>query len=374
MNNGWNWALDGTKISLYKDRVKAWNRGDRIAPVTIDIALTQACNYKCVYCYGTLQENKGGARITGVHLSSFINDCSDIGVKGIAFVGDGESTLNHHLPEAIGYARAKGIAVALGTNGFLLASIMHDILPCLSYLRVNISAGNPIRYSEIMGTPEANFDIVCNNIATAVAFKKSKNLKCTIGLQMVLMPQFIDQIMPLTRLALKLGVDYLQIKHCSDNELGTLGVDYDSYKGRHLQEVLRRSEACSNETTRIKVKWSKIKDRDKRSYRQCYGPPFMCQISGTGLVAPCGMLFNDRYSHYHLGNITKRSFKAIWESDHYWRIMRELASNKFDARSMCGTLCLQHSLNKWLDKYKKYPMIRPLLMTRPKHIIHKEFV
>ena len=32
------------------DRVRAWERGERIAPVTVDLALTRACNYACTYC------------------------------------------------------------------------------------------------------------------------------------------------------------------------------------------------------------------------------------------------------------------------------------------------------------------------------------
>ena len=49
--------LDGTKIAWHQERVEAWERGERIAPVTIDMALTRACNYGCHFCYAMLQEN-----------------------------------------------------------------------------------------------------------------------------------------------------------------------------------------------------------------------------------------------------------------------------------------------------------------------------
>ena len=39
------------------DRVAKWERGERIAPVTIDMALTRACNYGHHFCYAMLQEN-----------------------------------------------------------------------------------------------------------------------------------------------------------------------------------------------------------------------------------------------------------------------------------------------------------------------------
>ena len=49
--------LDGTKIQWYTDRVKKWEKGEKIAPVTIDIALTRSCNYACHFCYAMTQEN-----------------------------------------------------------------------------------------------------------------------------------------------------------------------------------------------------------------------------------------------------------------------------------------------------------------------------
>ena len=72
-----------------------------------------------------------------------------------------------------------------------------------------------------------------------------------------------------------------------------------------------------------------------------------------GLVAPCGMLFNERYKKFHIGNIAEQSFKEIWSSDQYWDVMNYLASPKFDAQKMCGALCLQHKVNEYLDEYKK---------------------
>jgi MoaA/NifB/PqqE/SkfB family radical SAM enzyme len=79
----------------------------------------------------------------------------------------------------------------------------------------------------------------------------------------------------------------------------------------------------------------------------------MIQLSGSGLVAPCGMLFNEKYKKFHIGNITQERFKDIVFSDRYWEVMNYLAGPDFNAQKMCGSLCLQHKVNEYLDGVMK---------------------
>jgi len=342
--------LDGHKLNWHKDRVQSWLRGERIAPITIDCALTRRCSYKCVYCYGQLQSNDE-KKMTKDVIFRFLDDAAEIGVKAISFVSDGESTCSPHLYEAILRGKSNGLDMALGTNGFLLKDErLEDVLPALTYLRFNISAGEPKRYAHIMGCKEENFTKVINTIKKAVQIKRDKKLPVTLGLQMVLLPDFADQIMPLAQLGKELGVDYTVIKHCSDDEEGKLGVDYSKYFD--LVELLKAAESLSSDSYLVKAKWSKILSGGKRCYKQCYGVPFIIQFSGSGLVAPCGMLFNSKYKKYHIGNICEKSFKEIWKSERYWEVINLLTSDKFNAQEMCGSLCLQHKVNEFLHSLK----------------------
>ncbi|MEE9384520.1 MAG: radical SAM protein [Nannocystaceae bacterium] len=343
--------LDGTKIAWYPDRVRAWQRGERIAPITIDMALTRACNYACEFCYAMLQENDRKV-ISGEVMSSFLEDCAQIGVKGISLVSDGESTISPVFADVVKYGSELGLSMAVGTNGLALTrSRLEELLPHLTYIRINISAGERARYAEIMGVREEWFDRVCRNIADMVEIKRRRGLDVTIGLQMVVMPSYGDQILPLARLGKRLRPDYLVLKHCSDSEDGELGVDYEDYN--KLYDDFRAAEALSDPGYKVVVKWSKIEAKGQRSYQRCYGPPFMIQLSGSGLVAPCGMLFNQRYAKFHIGNICEQSFKDIWSSDRYWEVMNYLSSPEFNAQKMCGSLCLQHKVNETLDAARK---------------------
>ena len=165
------------------------------------------------------------------------------------------------------------------------------------------------------------------------------------------MPDFKDEILPFAKLAVDLGVDYGVIKHCSDDEMGTLGVDYSKYE--KLYGLLEQAENLTNDQTKIIIKWDKIKNKGKPSYKRFYGPQFLLQISGSGLVAPSGMFFNARYSKFHIGNYVDEKFKDIFKSERYWKIMDYLASPYFDAQTMMGTLPIQHYVNEALDNHIK---------------------
>ncbi len=362
-----NIILDGHKLTWHGDRVEAWMRGERIAPITIDCALTRRCTYRCTYCYGMLQANDE-KKMTRDVIFRFLDDAAELGVKAISFVSDGESTCSPYLYDAILRGKSNGLDMALGTNGYLLdEGRLEEILPALTYLRFNISSAEPERYSVIMGCKRDCYFKVIRTIKECVKVKKKNSLNVTIGLQMVLLPEFNDQIIPLAMLGNELGVDYFVIKHCSDDEERRLGVDYTKYNG--MIDLLKGAESYSSGNYLVKVKWSKILSGGRRKYSRCYGPPFIMQFSGSGLVAPCGMLFNKRYKKYHIGNIVEKSFKAIWESERYWNVVNLILSDEFDARTMCGSLCLQHKVNEFLWDLKQDNIIfRRGNGTPPTHI------
>ena len=62
---------------------------------------------------------------------------------------------------------------------------------------------------------------------------------------MVLTPDLEKEIIPFSQLALDLEVDYAVIKHCSDDEFGTLGIDYSKYEAMYY--LIKKAENLSKE-------------------------------------------------------------------------------------------------------------------------------
>ena len=346
-------VLDGHKLSHHYDRVAAWENGERIAPITVDMALSRACGSMCSFCYAMVQEPQERAIIKTAQALNLLDDFAEIGVKAVSLVSDGESTLSKAYVPFIQHAVKVGLDVGNATNGWEWEPEKIDqVLPYLTWVRFTVAAGTPASYARIMYVgPEYTevFDRAMSHIRYAVDLKRRLNLKVTIGIQMVLMPEFKDEILPFAKLAVDLGVDYGVIKHCSDDESGTLGVDYSKYEEMYL--LLEHAESMSNEITKVIVKWEKIKDNGKSSYKRFYGGQFLLQLSGSGLVAPSGMFFNAKYAKLHIGNFTEERFIDIFRSDRYRRAMDYLASSSFDARTMMGTLPIQHYVSVALDNH-----------------------
>ena len=361
--------VDSHKLSYHYDRVQAFLNGERIAPVSVDMALTRACGAMCSFCYAMVQEPQERSSIKVKSALDLLDDFADIGVRAVSLISDGESTLSKAYVPFIQHASNIGIDVGNATNGWEWGPEKIDqVLPHLTWVRFTCAAGTPEGYSKIMFKSEKHtevFDRAMSNIRYAVELKKKLGLKVTLGLQMVLMPEFRDEIIPFAKLAVDLGVDYGVIKHCSDDEFGTLGVDYSKYE--EMFPLLKEAEALSNENTKITCKWDKIKN-SVSTYKRFYGPQFLLQISGSGLVAPAGLFFNARYSKLHIGNYVDERFKNIFKSDRYWKIMDYLASPSWDCQTMMGTLPIAHYVNEALDNHiKGISKIVPNDGTKPLH-------
>ena len=250
--------LDGTKVMWWRDRIEKWRRGEKFAPVTMDVAWTRQCQAACSFCYAQMQANDDG-KITKAQAFQFLEDAAEIGVKGVSLISDGESTVVPWDEESIEYAARYGIKVGVGTNGVRLKRrVLERILPHLSYLRFNFSAGDLSRYKEIMGLKERDYHQVIQNVKDAMEIVRRDNLPCTVNLQMVTQPDMHDQILPLARLAKELRPHYLIYKHCADNVDGYLGIDYRKYDA--LFDTFKEAEAMSDDGFRVVVKWSRLAD------------------------------------------------------------------------------------------------------------------
>lgn len=344
------YKMDSNKMLWHLDNVLKWQNKEKIAPLHIDMGLSKGCNQKCVFCYGMFQGNefKKGYEIlfSGEPLFNFLREAGELGVKSIGFIGEGEPLVNPDVYKAVDIAKESGIDIAMATNGELLDKTQAlEMLKKLTYLRFNVSAGTEEGYRKIHKVKPDTFNIVIENIKYCCELKREYNLDVTIGLQMVLMPYAIDEVMPLANLGKELGVDYLVIKHCSDTPDRALGIDYTIYENN--VDVFKEAEALSDDKYAVIVKWSKLTNHGKKSYNKCQAVPhFMMRITGDGKLFPCAQFFDYRVDEFVIGDLTKNSFKELMYSQRYYDVVKKIEA--LDVHKECMTNCKENSINEFL--------------------------
>lgn len=351
------YLMDGHKLHWHLDRVVEWLDGKPIAPLHIDVGLSKGCNIRCAYCFGAMQGNTYTEGATAFFprepLLRYVRDAGAAGVRSMAFVGEAEPLLNPHVYEAIVCGKQSGVDIALGTNGILFDTGRDGeaALEQLSWLRFNLSAATADAYRRIHGS--GAFDEAIGKIRHCVAVKRRKGLPVTIGLQMVLIPGNVDQVVPLARLGAELGVDYLVVKQCSDTRENTLGV-FDrlgEYAG--FADSLAAAEALSRPGYAVIVKWRKVTNRGERAYARCLGAPFLLYSSGDGRLYPCGMFFAHREEAFRLGDLVTQSFGEILASERYRAVMKKVG--EIDVCGQCYANCRTDAVNDYLWKLTHPP-------------------
>ncbi|MFO1436509.1 MAG: radical SAM protein [Gammaproteobacteria bacterium] len=344
--------FDGHKMMYHLDRIMAWKRGEKFAPIHIDMGLTKFCNTACLYCYAVVQNMTRGKMIERDSLLRYIEDCGRLGVRSIGFIGDGEPTLNPTVYDATVLARKLNIDTSMATNGLLFEmDRAHDMLRDMTWIRFNLSAGEAEGFQRVHQSKAKHFDELVEKIRTLVKIKRENNYKCTLGLQMVLIPECYDQVLLEAKLGAELGVDYFVIKHCSDSEYKEIGIDYKDYLG--IEDVLKEAETYSTKDYVVQVKWDKIKAGSEsalykngfRKYDVCMGTPFLLQISGNGKVYPCGPFFNKE--RFFIGDIHDQSFYDMVMGERYWAVHADVRKS-VDVHKDCAIGCRQDYINKFL--------------------------
>lgn len=352
------YLMDGHKLLWHLDRVKNWEKGEKISPLHIDLGITTGCNLACKYCYGVLQGRTGYG--TDAHkrfdmpkeaLIRLMHDSKEIGIKSIAYIGEGENTLNPALYDGLSAAKEISLDVSLATNGILIKNDkIQNMLSALSWLRVNISAATPKSYSEIHQSHPKIFDKVVKNIEKLVETRTKEGFNTTLGMQMIITKENMDQVVPLAKLGRDLGVDYSVFKPCSD----TIDKKLDSPDKEYLQmdNIFEEAENFSTGNYNVVIKRTKLKNLGLKDYKKCYGTNFIIAISGNGNVFPCGHWFNIRSEEFLMGNIIDNSLERIVKSQRYWDVQKKI-SEKVNVNQDCESNCRQHYINQFLWRIKQ---------------------
>lgn len=350
------YSIDSHKLILHPTRVanwyeaKNWENKKTIYPIYVEISPYGGCNHRCTFCgldYMGYQKNAHDFET----LKNTLTNMSEKGVKSVMFAGEGEPLLFKNLDLIVEHCSTIGINTSLTTNFVPLnkKSIKKCIENC-SWIKVSLNAGTAKTYSQIHQTNIKDFTTVMENLKFAIEYRKENNLNCTIGAQMLLLPENKNETVILAQKCKEIGIDYLVIKpysqHLYSETTKYENIDYS--KMLHIKDDLDKiSDENFNVVFRINTMKKYIEK--KQPYDKCYSTPyFWAYISTNGDVFGCSAHLSDKRFCY--GNINEKSFEEIWESQKRKESL-DFVENELDIKH-CRVNCRMDEVNRYLWRLK----------------------
>ncbi len=343
--------IDSHKLLYHVPRVNDWLDGKNIYPIYVEVSPIGACNHRCTYC-GLDYMGYQPRSLETENLKKLLTEMGALGVKSIMYAGEGEPFLHKDMGALINHTKASGIDVAVTSNGVLFnKDLIRECLKSITWIKVSINALTPSVYAAVHKTKETDVEMVLDNISYAIEYRKEQNIDATVGMQMILLPENIDDAVPLAKKAREIGADYLVIKpysqHLKSNTTQYKDFKYSDYM--HLEEQLAAENRDDFNVVFRGHTMEKLEEKDR--YKCCNALPFWSYIdAGGGLWACSAYLGDERFS---LGNVMEDGFEKVWTSDRRTEVMKYVAEG-LDT-SECRVNCRMDEINRYLWELKNPP-------------------
>lgn len=343
-----NIRMDSHKLIYHPETVANWLKGENVYPIEIEISPSGACNHRCIFCALDYMGYKPNFLKKDVILP-IVKEMHEKGLKSVICAGEGEPLLNRDFPEIANTMKEYGLDVAMSTNGVLLSKeISKECLHAFTWIRFSVASMEESSYRLIQQGADGDLKKVCENIQDAVKIKRDAGLHTTLGVQCLLIPQNVGQIVEMAKRLRELGVDYFTVKPYMAHALtnNSFNVDYSA-----MGELEKELKQYETEDYQIYFRIHAMEKMKKcKTYSKCYALPFMTHIDAKGNVWPCVELINKEGFSY--GNIYKNTFCEIWNSEQRKVVIDKV--NQMDLNVQCGESCRLDEMNRYLQELK-YP-------------------
>jgi len=345
------YRIDSHKLMYHVSNVNDWLEGKRVYPIYMEISPSGMCNHRCTFCALDFMGYQKRFLNTQI-LKERLQEMGRLGLKSIMYAGEGEPFLHKNMADIIAYTKESGIDVALTTNCVLMKpQIAEKILGITEWIKVSCNAGTAETYSRIHRTKSKDFEKVMENLSNAVKIKRNNRYTCTLGLQILLLPENEDEIEDLAKKSKDIGLDYIVVKPYSQHPKSYTRKYEDIVYARYLLLAEKLGKLNTDEFSvifrlRTMQKW----DQQRRNYGRCLALPFWSYSDAGGNVWGCSIYLGDERFLY--GNIYENTFQEIWEGDKRSQSLRMMEGLNVD---QCRVNCRMDEINGYLWKLRHPP-------------------
>jgi MoaA/NifB/PqqE/SkfB family radical SAM enzyme len=339
----------------------------RVAPVSINLDLTSACNFSCPFCVDSGIINRGTS-LSFKEVERTLDLLREKGLLSVILIGGGEPTLHKDFEAIVRELKRKRLQVGIATNGTKLEKVaaVAEILEKKDWVRLSIDAGTEETFRALH---RPRVKITLEKMLKQAKEVKGINPSVSFGYSFVIVWEGLEiqgkklapnitEMAEAVRLAKRYAFDYVSFKPCLIR-LET------SQRESLLDQVSREEEEKIRQTMRMNLEKAKkvaggeikvlesvnlmaILDRRTESIKR---QPKRCHMQFfRTVVSPLGIFHCPAFRGVEKGRVAG--------SDGYLSEVKfdeSLGSTgasivSFDAEAECREVgCFYHSTNWWLD-------------------------
>lgn len=257
-------------------------------PLMVTLSLTDKCNFRCDYCDLPHMNRK---EMTTADWHNAIDELADAGMMRVSIMG-GEPLLRKDVGELVDHLKARGVNVAMNTNGWYFADKI-DVVAKLDL--VCITLDGPKEHNDAQRHPGAH-----DRVLEAIDLAKSHGVK-VITMTVVTKANLgvIDYVLQVARD--KDFRAFFQIEHPSDGDTNkTIApqIDDDRSIAAIALHLLKRKEEgwpVGPSKTYLKQLAGKDEQGARRLYscEDCFASRYFLSVTPSGYVVPCPLTYHD---------------------------------------------------------------------------------
>ncbi|MBN2297049.1 MAG: radical SAM protein [Deltaproteobacteria bacterium] len=336
-------------------------------PISINLDLTSACNFRCPHCVDSGIINTGEALDLDTIRQS-IDTLTEKGLLSVILIGGGEPTVHTDFEEIVRYCRGNGLQVGIVTNGSRLERVeeVADLLQEGDWLRLSIDAAREETFfkSHLPGK-----NVTLKKILSDARQIKQSNPKISLGYSYVIVWEGIfmngkelcpniDEIHEAVELAGEYAFDYVSFKPCllrlDGSKKESLFSKPDAERENSIIQKIRDNLTKAKENAQVAILESvNLHAMMDRNVHELKRQPVVChsQFFRT-VLAPSGVFHCPAYRGVPKGRIANSDGYKNNEMFNKTHGALEQSIRDFDASQECNVVvCFYHHVNWWIEHF-----------------------
>lgn len=337
------------------------------SPISINLDLTTACNFRCDHCID-LDILNSKTKFDHSQLLISLENMISNGLRSVILIGGGEPTLYQKFEDIVRFLKEHSIQIAIVSNGSRNERIYEvaGILTKKDWVRLSLDAGTNDTFVK-MHKPRNNVSL--EKICSWVPKIRKRNPELSVGFsfivtwkrsmsngETIIVPN-IDEIVTATKLARKNNFSYISLKPLLDRYPNRAEVidpsTINNFDETMLQIRKEINMAKDCETKNFKViESTNLKALENGSWKKYLKQPRTCHIQIIRQILSPNGLFNCP-AHRDTENARIANADIFSDKSDLGKMQRTLISmlDNFDASKECsGVTCIYNQVNWWIDK------------------------